>query len=147
MSIIYILVSFLLQFISPTKPETPVRPQIQSHNAEKNYDLLVERYTDYFMKSDYLTAIIQRESKGDPTVISSTQDYGLFQINLIHWNKWGVDLNKWVKNGKFTMPVELQYYYCRLFVKGQVEYIVFSMKLQPTLQRIFDSWAGIAFIK
>lgn len=98
-----------------------------------------------FLCSDEFKDICWRESRNDITAISSTQDYGIAQINKIWWDKWKVDLSKWTKNGKFTMSYNYQVMYIKMFVETQVEAII-NKGLYPTNERIFQSWAGIAYV-
>ena len=77
-------------------------------NYGDNYEQRVKTFSNTY----YGKIIIYRESRGDSTAINHiSYDYGMYQINRIHWQSWGVDLSKWVYQRKFVMSMTLQNYY------------------------------------
>jgi len=122
---------YLLSLTAEKPPEPPVP---------------LDGTVESFMISDLLKQIVHRESRGNPTVISSEKCVGLYQIHPMYFLMEGVNVDHYIKDGKFTMPVEMQNHFCKVFVKEQIKHMILA-NIKPTNQRIFQSWAGIAYIK
>lgn len=93
-------------------------------------------YLQYKPALDFLA---YRESRNQWNVISPTLDYGKYQINHIHLNRWHIDKDN------FLNDTTLQKYYA-IKLMNEHKYYAEQWNIPFNTKTQIKSWSGIAYM-
>ena len=140
-----LLVSILLwigySYLKPynVQPEACITIYLPTNAVKDTTDIVEE-----FMISKELAFIVNRESRGDTTVISSANCVGKYQLHPMYFRQLGINPFEYIVNGKFTANVSIQEKVCRHFIKEQIKYL--NRNHYPvTFYNLYRSWEGTGY--